>query len=103
MRHTPVGGAVTLSAAGRDDEVMTQVDDMGTGIVPGGLDRVFERFWRAGCSGTKHTSGNGLALAIVRQSTRAHGGTVTADSVRGEGPVFTLCLPVTVADPRPHD
>ncbi|MFC9288384.1 ATP-binding protein [Streptomyces sp. NPDC057052] len=71
------------------------------GIIPGDLDRVFERFWRADRSGTRHTSGSGLGLAIVRQSTRAHGGTVTADSVPGEGPVFTLRLPVTVADRRP--
>lgn len=93
---------MTLSGANRDDEVMIQVADTGTGIAPDDLDRVFEHLWRTDRSRTRQTGGSGLGPTIVRRPTRAHGGTVTADSVPGEGPVFPLRLPVTVADRRPH-
>ncbi|MEW1569948.1 HAMP domain-containing sensor histidine kinase, partial [Streptomyces sp. NPDC093509] len=98
LRHTPVGGTVTLNATDGDDEVLIQVADTGTGIAPDDLDRVFDRFWRADRSRSRRTGGSGLGLAIVRQLTRAHGGTVTAHSVLGEGTVFTLRLPATAVE-----
>lgn len=95
VRHTPAGGSVTLRAYGseRGDAVLVDVTDTGTGIPAEDLVHVFDRFWRGEKSRSRRTGGSGLGLAIVRKLAEAHGGSVTAASVPGEGSVFTLRLP----------
>ncbi|MEL3946492.1 sensor histidine kinase [Streptomyces sp. LNU-CPARS28] len=101
IRHTPAGGEVTVrcrntpDGTGRDAGVLIEVADTGTGIAPGDLPHVFDRFWRADKSRTRATGGSGLGLAIVRNLVQAHGGTVEVESERGKGSVFTVTLPVT--------
>ncbi|MEU4502163.1 HAMP domain-containing sensor histidine kinase [Streptomyces sp. NPDC024089] len=107
VRHTPPGGRVTVRAygagapadeapAGR--EVVIEVADTGSGISAEHLPHVFDRFWRAEKSRNRRTGGSGLGLAIVRKLVEAHGGSVSAASVEGQGSVFTLRLPADAAD-----
>ncbi|MFJ9759896.1 sensor histidine kinase [Streptomyces sp. NPDC101149] len=93
LRHTPAGGTVTVTAWPADDLAVLSVEDTGSGIAAEDLPHVFERFWRAEKSRSRHTGGSGLGLSIVRQLVEEHGGTVTADSSPGDGAVFTLWLP----------
>jgi two-component system sensor histidine kinase BaeS len=69
------------------------VSDTGSGIAAEDLPHVFDRFWRAEKSRNRQTGGSGLGLAIVRKLVEAHGGTVTAESVLGQGSRFTVRLP----------
>ena len=41
--------------------------------------------------------GTGLGLSISRTLVEAHGGTLTADSVVGEGTTFTMTVPLAAA------
>ncbi|MEU7382018.1 HAMP domain-containing sensor histidine kinase [Streptomyces sp. NPDC042207] len=93
LRHTPAGGTVTLTAHHSADLVVLTVRDTGSGIAPGDLPHVFDRFWRAEKSRSRHAGGSGLGLSVVRHFVEAHGGTVTADSEPGNGAVFTVRLP----------
>ncbi|WP_409467463.1 sensor histidine kinase [Streptomyces sp. HC307] len=93
LRHTPTGGTVTVTARDSGDLAVLTVEDTGSGIAPEDLPHVFERFWRAEKSRSRHTGGSGLGLSIVRQFVEAHGGTVTADSEPGKGAVLTIRLP----------
>ncbi|MGW5929016.1 sensor histidine kinase [Streptomyces anulatus] len=98
VRHTPEGGRVTLRAYAHeegDGAVLVEVTDTGSGIPPEDLPHVFDRFWRAEKSRSRRTGGSGLGLAIVRKLVEAHGGTVDATSVEGEGSTFVLRLPGT--------
>lgn len=98
VRHTPEGGRVTLRAYAAeegDGTVLVEVTDTGSGIPPEDLPHVFDRFWRAEKSRSRRTGGSGLGLAIVRKLVEAHGGTVDATSVEGEGSTFVLRLPGT--------
>ncbi|MFJ9111408.1 sensor histidine kinase [Streptomyces sp. NPDC102283] len=98
VRHTPEGGRVTLRAYASeegDGAVLVEVADTGSGIPPEDLPHVFDRFWRAEKSRSRRTGGSGLGLAIVRKLVEAHGGTVDAASVEGEGSTFVLRLPGT--------
>jgi signal transduction histidine kinase len=70
------------------------VTDRGVGIPAAEHARIFEKFYRVGRSETQGRRGSGVGLALVRHVAEAHGGTVTVQSVPGEGSRFTLWLPV---------
>jgi signal transduction histidine kinase len=72
---------------------VVQVTDTSKGIPAGDLPRVFERFYQVDKSRRRNGGGAGLGLAIVRELVQAHGGTVTVQSVEGQGTVFTVVLP----------
>jgi len=73
-----------------------RVSDRGIGIAPEDRTRVFEQFVRVGDQ--MRTPGLGLGLYITKQLVEAHGGTISVDSTLGEGSVFTVALPMTVAE-----
>ncbi|MBW8801477.1 MAG: HAMP domain-containing histidine kinase [Streptomyces sp.] len=103
LRHTPADGTVTVTAWPADDLAVLSVEDTGSGIAPEDLPHVFERFWRAEKSRSRHTGGSGLGLSIVRQLVEEHGGTATADSRPGNGAVFTIWLPRAQQPDGPTD
>ena len=94
LRYTPPEGRVTLSAEEVPGAVRIRVRDTGTGIPPGDLARVFERFYQVDKSRAAHGHGSGLGLAIVREIATAHGGGVAVESRPGAGSEFMITLPV---------
>ncbi|MFE2750037.1 sensor histidine kinase [Streptomyces scopuliridis] len=90
---TPHPAARSRSPPTARGDAIIQVADTGSGIEPKDLSQVFDRFWRAEMSRSRHSGGSGLGLPIVRQLVEAHGGTVCATSVPGTETVFSLRLP----------
>ena len=93
VTHTPEGGRVTVSARASTGAVEVTVADTGAGIAPEDLPRVFDRFYRTDPSRSRDTGGTGLGLTIARRLVEAHGGTIEAQSVAGEGSQFVIRLP----------
>jgi PAS domain S-box-containing protein len=71
------------------------VQDHGIGIPAHDVPLLFHSFHRA--TNADHIPGTGLGLAIVDRAVRAHGATVTVDSVEGEGARFEVLLPWVAA------
>ena len=95
LRHTPAGGAITVTATSRAGEVRLAVQDTGEGLAPDQLAAVFDRFYRADKSRSRETGGTGLGLAIAKAIVEAHGGRVEAHSDgKGHGCTFAITLPV---------
>ena len=94
LRYTPEGGQITLSAAAERDTVTLRVQDNGTGIAPGDLPYVFDRFYRAEKSRQRQGGESGLGLAIAKSLVEAQGGSLSVESVLGEGTIFSVELPV---------
>ena len=67
-----------------------QVSDTGVGIPPESLAHVFERFYRVDKARSRKSGGSGLGLSIVRSIVERNGGTITVDSVVGQGTTFTV-------------
>jgi two-component system, LuxR family, sensor kinase FixL len=63
------------------------VADTGPGIAPELQEQLFEPF-----VSTK-SNGMGMGLSVCRRLIQAHGGTIAAESVSGEGAIFTFKLP----------
>jgi signal transduction histidine kinase len=94
IRHTPAGGAVTISAAAGDNgALLFAVEDTGEGIAAADLPHIFERFYRGEKSRSRATGGAGLGLAITRGIVAAHGGQIWAESEPGRGARVTFTIP----------
>ncbi|WP_206755514.1 PAS domain-containing protein, partial [Trichocoleus sp. FACHB-262] len=95
IKFTPNGGQVKVQLERVGDEAQIQVKDTGKGITPDFLPYVFESFRQEDGRTTRKFGGLGLGLAIVRQLTELHGGTVRAESPgEGAGATFTIRLPL---------
>jgi signal transduction histidine kinase/ActR/RegA family two-component response regulator len=94
IKFTPAGGAVTLEAETRGDDVVITVSDSGPGIAPQFLPRIFERFSQEDQSPTRTAGGLGVGLALVRELVEMHGGEISARNREdGTGAIFTVKLP----------
>ncbi|MBF0753359.1 HAMP domain-containing protein [Jeotgalicoccus nanhaiensis] len=94
IRYTSRGDMITINVAeDNEDYVSIEVRDTGTGIKRENLKHIFERFYKADEARTRGKHGTGLGLYIVSNIIKKHGGTITADSIFGEGTVFTIKLP----------
>jgi signal transduction histidine kinase len=94
LRHTPQGGAITVSVEQIDNLAQVRVQDTGAGIAPDQLPYVFDRFYRTDQARSRDRGGAGLGLAIVRAIAESHGGTVEVTSHIQQGSTFTLSLPL---------
>ena len=92
LKYSAPGTPVTISMVLRDGEVVTSVEDRGSGIQPQDLPHIFERYYRPRTS----QGGVGLGLYITKQLVQAHGGRIWVESVPGEGSTFSFGLPVAV-------
>jgi signal transduction histidine kinase len=93
--HTaPDTGLVRLDAdRAANGAIRISVLDDGPGIPELELERIFDRFHRAGAERAAEFGGAGLGLAIVRAITEAHGGRAAAANIAGGGAQFDLWLP----------
>jgi PAS domain S-box-containing protein len=90
IQAMPDGGTLTISASRFDNSVAINVHDTGVGIPEEMKDKLFLPL----CTGK--AKGTGLGLAVVKRVIDAHGGTITFESVEGEGTTFTVTLPAKV-------
>ncbi|MCC7022102.1 MAG: PAS domain S-box protein [Thermomicrobiales bacterium] len=96
VKYSPGGGDIAVRMwheTGADGAwACLSVSDQGVGIPEGDLPRVFDRFQRGG--NVEAIGGTGMGLAGAWQIVTQHGGTLAAESVVGEGSVFTMRLPL---------
>ena len=85
----PQGGILTIGGQRTATHVLLQVQDTGSGIPAAWLATIFEPLY------TTKPGGTGLGLYIVQEMVPAHGGTVTVESVVGQGSTFTVALPLS--------
>lgn len=97
VKYSEAGTPISLGSRTEDDKVLMWVADQGIGIAPEDIDKVRQRFGRAGSAAT-YAPGSGLGLSIVENIVSAHGGSLDIDSVLGEGSCFTLRIPLGVPD-----
>jgi signal transduction histidine kinase len=102
MKFTTDGGSISVNLRASPDSYVVVVADTGIGITPEFLPHVFERFRQADGSMTRAYGGLGIGLAIVKELTELHGGTVAVSSAgTGLGASFTVTLPAARPAPVP--
>ncbi len=97
VKYSPRGSQVVVKSSIEDGNVVLSVKDEGPGIPKEYLAQIFDRFFRIDET-KKQTGGLGLGLYISCQIIQAHGGSIWAESEKGQGTTFFVSLPVTPAD-----
>ncbi|MGI6032008.1 MAG: HAMP domain-containing sensor histidine kinase [Coriobacteriales bacterium] len=98
VRYTPEGGTITLRARRIEGNASISVTDTGVGLAKEDLDKVFSRFWRADSARSNISGGLGIGLALVKEVADQHSGSVSVESVLGEGSTFTINIPLARED-----
>lgn len=104
-----IGNAIKFTEIGevalrvtRDDEsaepgaLLFAISDTGIGIPVNKLGAVFERFTQADSSTTRRYGGSGLGLTISKRLVELMGGRIWAESLFGEGSIFSFAVPLDV-------
>jgi two-component system NtrC family sensor kinase len=92
-------GAITVSTAVSGDHVVVRISDTGGGIPDEVRPKIFDPFFTTKDVGRGSGQGLPLARGIVHEG---HRGTLTLDTVLGQGTTFTVRLPIdgrTTPDP----
>jgi signal transduction histidine kinase len=92
IRHAPAKSVVTVTVRSAEEGVKCSVQDCGAGIPAKHLPFIFDRFYRVEASRDRLSGGTGLGLAIARAVVTAHSGSISAQSVEGEGTIITFGL-----------
>ncbi|MCC8115530.1 MAG: response regulator [Bacteroidales bacterium] len=92
FKYTLEQGAITLTVRDLGDRVSIAVKDNGIGIVKEQQQAIFEKYVRTE-RGQRHTSGDGLGLAVVKELVNLFGGEITLASQPNVGSEFTIILP----------
>lgn len=94
FKYAPVYGYVDMNVSLEDHQLCVQVINDGPGIAENEIDRIFDRFYRSEYRKSQ-AEGTGIGLALVKEFTELHHGSVIVASSE-EGPTtFTVHLPVS--------
>ena len=93
-------GTVTLRTEYINGKYTLSVSDNGTGMTKEQTASIFKAFHRLGNAATK--DGFGLGLSIVKSIVRLMGGNISVESEVGRGSIFTVKIPLELAD-SPQD
>jgi len=94
IKFTPPGGEVKVGLSQNDGIANFYVRDTGIGISAEKLSEIFEPYHQLDGSSTRHYSGSGLGLALVKKIIEAHGSKVEVSSEVGLGTSIQFQLPL---------
>jgi len=96
-KYTPAPGRVELRLETRGSVAAIRVCDSGIGIPLEEQSKIFERFYRVDKARSRDLKGAGIGLAIAQWIVQQHRGSITVQSLPGEGSTFVVELPLQTA------
>jgi signal transduction histidine kinase/CheY-like chemotaxis protein len=102
-----IGNALKFTLAGSiklrmkkdgGEHLLIELEDTGIGIPEDKLEAIFEQFSQADNTLSRHYSGGGLGLSIVRRLVGLMQGTIEVESVLDEGSTFRLRFPLVESE-----
>ena len=91
IKFGPKGGTVFIRLEQTDGRIFFSVEDEGSGVPQGEVQRIFHKFYQLDSSHKQE--GNGLGLALVKQIIDGCGGEIQVENRLDSGCRFTVILP----------
>ncbi len=85
----PDGGMLSIKTACAEGNLITEIQDTGTGIAPEFRSEIFQPLFTTKDVGR----GTGLGLTVSYGIVKAHGGNIVVESEPGRGSIFRVTLP----------
>ena len=95
IQHTPSGGKIFVDVRIEGTDAILSIRDSGCGIAAEHLPHLFERFYRVDTGRSRRHGGSGLGLSICKNLVESHGGSISCESIVGEGSTFLVRLPLS--------
>ncbi|GLU44308.1 tetratricopeptide repeat protein [Allomuricauda sp. NBRC 101325] len=96
-------GVISLHAAVKKDKLTISISDTGIGIPKDKMDSIFDSFEQVDGSTEREYGGTGLGLSVTKKLVELHGGTITVDSEKGKGSIFTFTMPLSQIKRDEHE
>ena len=96
IKFTQKGGKVHVHIGKTADEeaILISVSDTGIGIQEQNINHIFDKFTQSDKSSMRRYRGSGLGLAVVKELTELHGGSVVINSEYKKGTTVEVRIPV---------
>ena len=88
-----LSGRVSVRLKATETHVQLLVEDTGVGIPKDELPKMFDRFHRVQGTIARSHEGTGIGLAFVQELVKLHGGSISVESVEGQGTTFVVSIP----------
>ncbi|MDF2814215.1 MAG: hypothetical protein K0Q81_415 [Paenibacillus sp.] len=98
VKYSPGADRIDLRIVQQGKQVVIQIQDYGLGIPEEARDKLFSKFYRVDNSDRRQIGGTGLGLSIVKEIVESHKGSLTYDSVLGQGTTFQVFMDSYVAN-----
>lgn len=93
IRYSQLDAQIQVLIIPGKAQVTCCVVDTGPGIAAHHLPLLFNRFYRVEVSRNRRLGGSGLGLSISQEIIKAHGGSISVQSIEGQGTTLTFTLP----------
>lgn len=93
IKYSPEGGNVYIELVKEEELSILSVRDTGIGIPQEAIPYIFDEYYRVDSDAHRPIKGTGLGLRICKRIAEAHGWGIHAESVYGEGTIFSIYLP----------
>jgi len=108
VKFTPEEGTIYLNTYKKAETEKTctlyfEIKDTGIGITEEQKSRLFTAFQQADSSTTRNYGGTGLGLALSKRIIESMNGSISVDSVPGEGSTFSFHVEMLKTDENIHD
>lgn len=91
FKHTQKGDKLSISVRKKNQEVIIEVTDTGSGIAAKDIDNIFNRFYQTDGEIALNT-GTGIGLALSKGIVELHHGRIEVSSELDEGTTFSIYL-----------
>lgn len=93
VKYSEKGGRVAVSAERLEKTIKIKISDTGCGIPAAELENVKRKFYKV----NQRVKGSGIGLAVADELISRHNGSLSIESVEGEGTTVTIVLPLDMS------